>query len=99
LEDFFLALLGRWPAPPVADMGQAGGARLVQSRLPICHLKGFGDSSIDFLLRFWINDPQNGVTNIKGLVYLALWDKFKEHDIDIPFPHRRLLIQNLDAQT
>ena len=78
-----------------ATMG--ANARVVHSRRPVCHIKGFGDSSLDFVLRFWINDPQNGVTNIKGQVLLALWDKFKEHDIEIPYPHRHIMLQNPEA--
>ena len=66
--------------------------RIVESRRPLCHLKKFGDSSIDFVLRFWINDPQGGVTNIKGKVLMALWDKLREHDIEIPYPHRQLIL-------
>ncbi|MGJ8527819.1 mechanosensitive ion channel family protein [Maritalea sp.] len=58
----------------------------------VCHIVGFGDSSIDFTLRFWIADPTNGTTNIRGDVFLALWDTFKENDIEIPFPHRHLLL-------
>ncbi len=73
------------------------GARVVQSRRPVCHIKGFGDSSVDFVLRFWINDPQNGVTNIKGLVLLALWDKFKEHGVEIPYPHRHIVLDDPEA--
>ena len=71
--------------------------RVVQSRRPVCHIKGFGDSSVDFVLRFWINDPQNGVTNIKGLVLLALWDKFKEHGVEIPYPHRHIVLDDPEA--
>ena len=54
---------------------------------------GFGDSSLDFLLRFWIKDPQAGVVNIKGEVLLAVWDAFKEHGIEIPYPHRKMILQ------
>ena len=72
-------------------------ARIVHSRQPVCHIRGFGDSSLDFVLRFWINDPQNGVTNIKGQVFLALWDKFKEHGIEIPYPHRHIVLENPEA--
>ncbi|MCY4563869.1 MAG: mechanosensitive ion channel, partial [Gammaproteobacteria bacterium] len=71
--------------------------RVVQSRRPVCHIKGFGDSSVDFVLRFWINDPQNGVTNIKGLVLLALWNKFKQHGVEIPYPHRHIVLDDPDA--
>ena len=66
--------------------------RIVESRRPLCHLKKFGDSSIDFVLRFWINDPQGGVTNIKGKVLMALWDTLREHDVEIPYPHRQLIL-------
>jgi len=60
---------------------------------PVCWMTAFGDSSLDFLLRFWISDPQNGLTNIRGKVLLALWDTFKEHDINIPFPHREVIMK------
>lgn len=61
---------------------------------PVCWLTGFGDSSLDFVLRFWIDDPQNGLTNIRGKVLLALWDSFKAHGVGIPFPHREVIMRN-----
>ena len=75
---------------------EAAGAvdRVDSSRnLPVCWLTAFGDSSLNFRLRFWIDDPQQGLTNIRGKVLLALWDKFKEHDINIPYPHRELIVK------
>ena len=56
----------------------------------LCHITGFGDSSVDYVLRFWIHDPAAGLTNIRGNVYLALWDAFKENGISIPFPQREV---------
>ena len=67
-------------------------------RQPVCWITGFGDSSIDFLLRFWVNDPQNGLTNIRGKVMLALWDTFKEHEVEIPYPHREIIMRNAVQQ-
>lgn len=67
--------------------------RVVGSKDPVCWMVGFGDSSLDFLLRFWISDPQNGLTNIRGKVLLALWDTFKENGISIPFPHREVIMK------
>jgi small-conductance mechanosensitive channel len=58
---------------------------------PVCHLTAFGESSLDFLLRFWIVDPEKGLTNIRGAVMLALWDAFQANGIQIPFPHRHIL--------
>jgi len=60
---------------------------------PVCWLTGFGDSSLDFILRFWIRDPQNGLTNVRGQVLLACWDAFKEAGVSIPFPHREVIFQ------
>lgn len=58
-------------------------------RAPVCHEMGFGDSSVDYTLRFWIMDPAGGLTNVRGAVYLALWDTFKANGVSIPFPRER----------
>ncbi len=60
---------------------------------PVCWMTEFGDSSINFLLRFWIDDPQQGLTNVRGKVLLALWDTFKANGIGIPFPHREVIMK------
>ena len=67
-----------------------GVERVLSNRPPVCHIVGFGDSSVDYILRFWIKDPTGGLTNIRGSVYLALWDTFQEHGINIPFPQREI---------
>ena len=71
--------------------------RVVSYRPSVCWLTGFGDSSLDFVLRFWIKYPQNGLTNIRGQVLLALWDSFKANDIKIPYPHREVILNNPPA--
>jgi small-conductance mechanosensitive channel len=78
----------------IAIEAAAGVNRVLSSRPPVCHIVGFGDSSVDYILRFWIIDPTGGLTNIRGNVYLALWDAFKAHDISIPFPQREVRLLN-----
>ncbi|MCV2867521.1 mechanosensitive ion channel [Defluviimonas sp. WL0002] len=73
-------------------------ARVLPSRPAVCHITGFGDSSVDYVLRFWITDPVEGLMNVRGAVYLALWDAFKEHGISIPFPQREVRLLNDPAQ-
>ena len=68
--------------------------RVVSEPKPVCHLVEFGDSSLNFVLRYWIEDAQNGVTNTKGDVMLGLWDVFKKEGVEIPFPHRVLINKN-----
>jgi small-conductance mechanosensitive channel len=64
--------------------------RVLPTPPPVCHLKAFGESSLDFVLRFWIRDPIDGLTNVRGQVLLALWDILKHEGIEIPFPQRDL---------
>jgi len=78
----------------VAINACASVERISSARAPVCWMTEFGDSSLNFLLRFWIEDPQNGLTNIRGKVMLALWDAFKENDIGIPYPHREIIVKN-----
>jgi len=69
--------------------------RVLKSPVPVCHVTEFGDSAVQLLLRFWIGDPANGVTNVKGEVMLALWDAFKANGVELPFPQRELRIREL----
>ena len=70
---------------------------LTTPKPPVCHVVGFGDSSVDYILRFWIRDPTQGLTNIRGAVYLALWDSFQAHAISIPFPQREVRMLGTDG--
>ena len=67
--------------------------RVSKSPAPKCLLIGFGDSAIDLQLRFWIEDPNNGVRNITSEILLEIWDRFKEEGITIPFPQRDVHIR------
>ena len=73
--------------------------RVQESPKPACLMKGFGDSAIDLEVRIWINDPINGISNVKSDVLLGIWDRFREHGIEIPFPQRDVHIKSgrLDA--
>ncbi|MBR9650002.1 mechanosensitive ion channel family protein [Thalassovita aquimarina] len=74
--------------------------RVLTIKPPVCHIVGFGDSSVDYVLRFWIEDPTGGLTNIRGNVFLALWDAFQENGITIPFPQREVsLLPGSQLQT
>lgn len=65
---------------------------LTAPNAPVCHIVSFGDSTVDYILRFWIKDPTGGLTNIRGNVYLSLWDAFKANNISLPFPQREVRI-------
>jgi small-conductance mechanosensitive channel len=50
---------------------------------------GFGESSLDFELRVWMDDP-DVVPNTRSEVALAIHDALVGAGIDIPFPQRVL---------
>jgi len=68
--------------------------RVIAKPPPVCHIVGFGDNSVDFILRFWIRDPTLGLTNVRGDVFLSLWDALRAANIDIPFPRRDVMLIN-----
>lgn len=67
--------------------------RVLKVPKPVCLIKGFGDSSVDLELRFWLNDPEGGVSNVSSQLYLEIWKRFQAEKIEIPFPQRDLNIR------
>ncbi len=70
-----------------------GVARVMTDPVPGARLSSFGDSSINFELRIWIQDPHNGVSKVKSDIYVNIWKLFKENNIAIPHPQRDLHIR------
>jgi small-conductance mechanosensitive channel len=52
---------------------------------------GFGESSLDFQLLFWISDYENGFS-IETDMILNLYKKLKDKGIEIPYPKRDIRI-------
>lgn len=57
---------------------------------PGARVMGFGDSGIELELRFWIQDPEDGINNVRSDLFVAIWDAFHAHGITIPYPQRDL---------
>jgi len=72
--------------------------RVLTDPAPVVHLRGFGDNSVDIELRLWIGDPENGIGSVKSAVLLKIWDSFKEHEIEIPFPQRDIHIKSSNLE-
>ena len=54
----------------------------------------YGDSSLDFILRFWTSDYINRPTYFKSELYYEIFKKFKEHNIEIPYPQRDIHLKS-----
>jgi small-conductance mechanosensitive channel len=72
----------------------SGVKRVLPEPEPVCHLLELGEYSLKFVLRFWISDPANGVTNVRGRVLLACWDSFKANGVRVPLPQREVILRD-----
>lgn len=68
--------------------------RVLAQRTPVCWITGFGERSVEYMLRFWISDPTRGITNVRGQVYLAIWDSFRKNNITLPYPQLEMRVLN-----
>lgn len=69
-------------------------SRVLKVPKPTCLIIGFGDSSVDLQVRFWISDSEGGVANVTSKLYLAIWKRFRAEGIEIPFPQRDIHIRS-----
>jgi len=68
--------------------------RVLSDPEPKCLFIDFGDSALKLQLRFWIADAQNGVQNVKSEVLLRIWEKFRQQNVEVPYPQRDLHIRS-----
>ncbi|MEO1044410.1 MAG: mechanosensitive ion channel domain-containing protein [Pseudomonadota bacterium] len=70
--------------------------RVLKNPKPVAWLLEFGDNSVNFEIRAWINDPHKGVGNVRGDIMMRVWDLLKENEVEIPFPQRDLHLRSVD---
>lgn len=61
---------------------------------PAVRLMAFGDNALEFELRVWSETQVHRKGVLKSAINLAICDKFREHNIEIPFPQRDLHIRS-----
>lgn len=71
--------------------------RCIKDPEAVCHLTEFGDSSINFLLYFWVDDVTEGRMRPRSEVMFSIWRKFRDAGIEIPFPQRDVHIRSADG--
>ncbi len=67
--------------------------KIYQEPKPFVYFNDFGESSLDFSLFFWI-DESFWVEKVRSDLRFAINDKFKTHQVEIPFPQRDLHIRS-----
>src|SRR6056297_2528817 len=72
--------------------------RIVNKPSPMCLMTEFADNTVNFSLRFWIKDPDNGIANIKSEVLFDVWNLFADNNINISFPQLDLHLQTMSEE-
>lgn len=60
--------------------------RVLDDPEPMVWITAFGDRAVEHELRVWIGDPELGLGNVQGEIYLGIWDAFAAHAIALPLP-------------
>ena len=64
--------------------------RALANPAPAVLIKSFADNGIDLELVVWVEDPEQGKTNLRSDIYYGIWQEFKAHGIVIPYPRREV---------
>ena len=65
-------------------------ARAKPEPAPQVLIKSFADNGIELELGVWVADPEEGKTNLRSDLYYGIWQEFKTHGIEIPYPQREV---------
>jgi small-conductance mechanosensitive channel len=74
-------------------------AAIAQSRVlrdpePNAMLTDFAPDGLELTLAYWIADPENGISNVRSDINLAIWRAFQAGGINVPFPQRVVHVVN-----
>ncbi|WP_104657088.1 mechanosensitive ion channel family protein [Ralstonia insidiosa] len=69
-----------------------GVPRVLTDPAPAAFMALFADSGIEYELGVWINDPHNGKLGVQSGLNRAIYRRFKEAGIEIPYPQREVRV-------
>lgn len=79
------------------EEGMRERPRIVKGRKGWAYVDSFGDSGINLALGFWIKDPVNGTSSLRTQIAMAIYERFLEEGIEVPFNRMDLNLRFADA--
>ena len=70
---------------------------IMQDPAPDCDLRGFGESAVDFAVKFWVRGLDDGPHRYTSDVLFLIWGACKAHGIEMPYPQRVLHLKPVPA--
>ena len=71
--------------------------RVMKDPAPSILLSAFGPSAIELLIYISIDDPENGVGNVRSDVLKAAWHALKDSGVSIPLPQSDVTLRDSDG--
>ena len=76
------------------------GAAKSQSRVmsdpePVTFLANFAPDGLEFVLNFWVADPDKGKDNVRSAINIAILEGLRGAGVDIPYPQRVVRVESL----
>ncbi len=68
--------------------------RVLAEPEPQVLIRLFADNGIDLELSVWVQDPEAGQNNLRSDIYRDIWQEFRTHGIEIPYPQREIRVLN-----
>jgi small-conductance mechanosensitive channel len=72
--------------------------RVSANNPPSAYLLRFGADGFELRVSFWIEDPENGRTNVISDVNRAILVLIRERGIELPFPQREITVFQAQAK-
>ena len=69
-----------------------GSPRVLPEPAPAAFMALFADSGIEYELGVWIADPHNGKLGVQSDLNRAIYRRFKDAGIEIPYPQREVRV-------
>lgn len=66
----------------------AAHERVLKDPAPNALLSSFAADGLEFTLVFWINDPVNGLQNVRSDIHITLLQGLRTAGVEIPYPQR-----------
>ncbi|HMS95285.1 MAG: mechanosensitive ion channel [Tabrizicola sp.] len=70
---------------------------LAEPDRPDCELRGFGESSVDFAVEYWVAGIDDGKNKYGSPVLFAIWNALKDAGIEMPYPRRVVEMRTASA--
>ncbi|WP_062482258.1 mechanosensitive ion channel family protein [Variovorax boronicumulans] len=71
--------------------------RVMTDPAPVAYLVTFAPDGLEFMLNFWVADPDKGKDNVRSAINIAILEGLRAARIDIPYPQRVLRVESLPA--